>query len=236
MKYTRYDMKRKKNNSLAFVVVFLSTLVFAVVIGTVISKLFFNNNLKEVIPKSEDKITDAAKKEDKKKVVRYIVVQCGVFGKNENAESVKKNLSVYGNAFTVLDEKGTRVLLGIYKEEQGLKTMKILSEKSIDNSKITFEINILNNNACDEQVAAIIDAELDVLTSLADSNTKSIDTKELKKWCSLEIKEVDKKSTNINVLNELKAHISTLPDELGKDKASECYIFLYNILKKLTEK
>lgn len=237
MKYTRYDMKRKKNRSFTFVLTFLSTLAFAVIIGTIISKFFFSDsNLKEVVPKAEGNAVDVVKKEGEKKTVKYVVVQGGVFTKSENAEAVKKILSAYGNPFTVTEQKGTRVLLGIYKEEHGLNVMKMLNEKSVDNSKITFEMNISNNDASDEQIAAIISAEIDVLTPLADANTKSIKTEELKKWCSSEIKEVDKNSKNITILNELKAHINALPDELGKDKASECYIFLYNTLKKITGK
>ena len=111
--------------------------------------------------------------------------------------------------------------------------MKELGEKNISPSKMTFEVN--NNSECMAEISAIIDANLKVLTKLMDKTVQSYKTEELKKYCANQ-KAVDKSSTNYNELNELKEYIKNLPPELTKEKAAENYVFIYNILKKVTLK
>lgn len=236
MKYTRYDMKRKRNGNFTFVFIMAATLIFAFVIGTAIFNLLFKNAaVNEVIPKPSKSASEVTKTSEKS-IVKYIAVQHGMFLKQENIEQGKNKLVPYGNPFTISeDQKGTRIFLGIYNEAEGIKAIKTLTDKGIENSKMTFEINTALS-PCEEEISAVIDAELTILSKLSDNNIKSIPTEELKKWCSTEVKEVDKNSKNINVLNELKEHVNGLPKEISKDKVPECYVYIYNVLKKINNK
>ena len=235
MKYTRYDMKKRSNGNFVFGIVLVATLIFAFIIGTVISNIFIkNSNINKVPPKANSNVADVSKNTEKK-IVKYIVVQNGKFKNAENIEQAKGKLAALGNPFTIQEQDGTRVLLGIYSEEEGLKAIKMLSDKGIENSKMVFDINA-GSSPCDEEIAAIISNELSILTKMSDNEVKYIDIKDFKNWCSSEIKAADKNSKNIAVMNELKSHVDSLPNELKKDKVPETYVFLYNQLKKISGK
>jgi hypothetical protein len=235
MKYTRYDIKRKNNNNFIFGFVLIGTLVFAFLIGTVISNIFIKNSTIGDLPEQpKENAAEVVRVDENKKNIRYVAVQGGVFSKPENAEVVKNTLSEVGNPFTVLDTKGTRVFLGIFKEENALEAIKVLNEKTIPNSKLLFDIEVKDN--CDYAITEILSAELDILSKLADKNIKSIQTEELKKWCAEELKEVDSNSKNAAVFNSLKEHINSLPMELEKNKTSEIYTYIYDTLKKMVQK
>ncbi len=157
-----------------------------------------------------------------------------MFKESPNVDKAKNTLSPYGNPFTIQEQNGTRVLLGIYSEEQALNMMKALTEKSIDNSKMVFEI-ISSSSPCDEAITAAISAELEVLSKLSDKEIKSIESKVLKEWLAT-LQEIDKNSKNIALLEEIKAHINALPSEMERDKVPEYYSFLYSYMKKLSSK
>lgn len=168
--------------------------------------------------------------------MKFIGIQGGLFSQSENIQQSKNILSNYGIPFTVTEEKGTRVILGIYSEEKALNIIKILNENNIDNSKINFEINLIKNDACDEVIAELLNAEINILNEVSNKDTKSIKTNDLKAWCEENTKKVDNKSKNFTILNEIKTNINGMPNELGKDKVSEYYVFIYNTLKKLNGK
>ncbi len=233
MKYTRYDMKRKNNNNIILVAVLFSTLIFALLIGTVVSNLLIKNSSDRKEAVNPNNSVDVVSKETKK-TVKYIAVQEGMYKESPNVDKAKNNLSAYGNPFAVQEQNGTRVLLGIYIEEEGLNVMKFLTEKGVANSKLLFEINS-SNSLCDESIIAALNAELDVLSMLSNKDVKSIETEKLKKWLA-DLKEVDKNSKNISLLDEIKVHINSLPSEIEKNKVPEYYTFLYNYLKKLSGK
>lgn len=235
MKYTRYDMKKRKNYNYVFALVLVSTIVFAFAIGTLFSKFFLKNStFNEVKLKSPNNSVNVVNNDGvEKKVIRYIAVQGGKFAKSEYLENARNNLSTYGNPFTIKENDGTRIFLGIYSEQDAVNVIKTLTDNSIANSKMTFQITVSSSDACDDEIVKLIDGELAILSSLSDKSVKSFITDEFKKWCS-QLKEVDKNSKNIAVLNELKAQANSLPSELGKDKTEECYVFIYNTLKKLT--
>ena len=234
MKYTRYDMKRKSNSIFVLAIVLLSTLIFALVIGTVISTVFLKNSRVKEAVVTQDNVVDGANKNETKKTAKFIAVQGGMFIESSNVDKAKSNLSTYGNPFTIQEQNGTRVLLGIYNEAEALNIIKLLTEKNIDNSKMIFEINI-STNPCDEASTAAISAEVDVLSKLSDKDVKSIKSSELKEWLST-LQGLDKSSKNFALLEEIKTHINALPVEIEKGKVSEYYSFLYSFMKKLSAK
>lgn len=231
MRYTRYDMKRKNNSNLIMIIVLLSTLLFAFLIGTVVSNVFIKNSKAQMDTEKPNNAVDVVNKSEAKKIVKLVAVQGGMFKEAGNLDKAKNNLSAFGNPFTIEEQNGTRVLLGIYNEEEALNIIKILTEKNIDNSKMVFEINI-SNGPCEEEIAGAINAELDVLSKLSDKNVKSVQSAPLKEWAAASLKEVDKSSKNIALLNEIKTHINELPNEIESSKVPEYYAFLFNFMRK----
>jgi hypothetical protein len=227
-------MKRKNNNNLVLAVVLLSTLVFAFLIATVVSNVLLKHSGKLEDSKKPNGAVDVVNNNETKKITKYIAIQGGMFKESSNVDKAKNTLSPYGNPFTVQEQNGTRVLLGIFSEEEAINIMKALTEKSIDNSKMTFEINS-PSNLCDEAITAAITAELDVLSKLRDPEVKSIKSSDLKSWL-LTLQEIGKNSKNIALFEEIKAHINALPSEIEKDKVPEYYSFLYSFMKKLISK
>ncbi|MBC2397310.1 hypothetical protein HGG79_05905 [Clostridium tetanomorphum] len=253
MKYTRYDLRRRKNNFYFFLIV-LIILLASLLLGSLFSKIFMKNlsknipsDSKEVVYEeknpSKDRIANKsesnnnAKTNDLKgtvyskgKTVSYVAIQGGVFENEKYASETLGKLKQVGNPFTIKEGKLKRVFLGIYEEKESLNIIKILDSKKIANSKMILSIKC--NDLCDVEIVEIINAYIKILNKLSEKNVKSIQTKEIKSWCA-SLKEVDKNSKNIKVLNELKNKINKLPDNISKDKTSENYIFIYNFLKKL---
>lgn len=238
MKYTRYDLRRKNDNK-TFVVVILLIFAFAFIFGTAIFKLLMrnpsdvnvNNNSSNTIQSKSN--TNASDSISKDKVVKFMAVQGGVYQNKDNAEAERNLLNQYGTPFNVIEDNKTRVFLGIYTESQGEQIIKSLIEQKVDNSKMIFTIN--KEELCDAEIAEIINANLQILNKLAEKNVKAVQTDELKKWCS-SLKKVDKNSKNVELLNNIKDHVSKMPKEVSKDKAEENYAYIYNILKKMNSK
>lgn len=238
MKYTRYDLRRKNDNK-TFVVVILLIFAFAFIFGTAIFKLLMrtpsdvnvNNNSSNTIQSKSN--TNASDSISKDKVVKFMAVQGGVYQNKDNAEAERNLLNQYGTPFNVIEDNKTRVFLGIYTESQGEQIIKSLIEQKVDNSKMMFTIN--KEELCDAEIAEIINANLQILNKLAEKNVKAVQTDELKKWCS-SLKKVDKNSKNVELLNNIKDHVSKMPKEVSKDKAEENYAYIYNILKKMNSK
>lgn len=231
MKYTRYDFKRKKSENTGAIVILLSVLLLAFFIGTLLSKAIMKTEVTvNTFPKPKSDIgTEITKPYETSK---FIVIQGGKFVKTENLEQVKKALINYGNPFTINEQNGTRVLLGIYNENDSRSIINELNAKNIDNSKILFEFQI--NDLCNKEIQAIINAELEVINKLSDKSIKSIQTDELKNW-SKGLQEVDSKSINFSILNDYKTHINTLPKELNINNAVDIEIYIYNLLKRTTK-
>lgn len=237
MKYTRYDLKRGKDNRTFFTVIFL-VLILAFIFGTIIFKLFIkspissnaNNNDVTQISNNKDKSKPSDSMSNNQST-NFIAVQGGIYKSKENAEAEKTLLSQYGTPFAVTETDKVRVFLGIYTENQGEKIMKSLTEQKVDNSKMLLSVN--TNDLCDAEILEIINANIQILNKLAEKNVKAVQTEELKKWCSA-LKKVSKDSKNISVLNDIKEHVNKMPKELTKENVQENYIYIYGILKKMS--
>ena len=228
MRYTRYDLKRsrrKKNKLLITIIVAILVIVFSLIIGSTLSKAFN----KGVVKQEPNKQTEV-KESPKRKNAKFVVVQGGIYAKKENLDDTMKILSNYGMPFSITDGANTRAFLGIYNELEADKIVKNLTEKKVENSKMIFDINI--DNEVDEEIAEIIDAEIQILNKLCDSSVKAIKTEDLKKW-TVALKSTDDKNKNYQILNDLKKYISAYPSELPREKVAENYIYIYNVLKKI---
>lgn len=236
MKYTRYDMRKKKNEGTMVLLILAVTLIMAFVIGTVMSN-FFLKNASNV--KNEDGAQKTVSQKtsnqsaEKDAVVKYVVIQGGKYIKSENVGPEKNILSNYGNPFTIAEADGTRVLLGIYSEADSEKLIKTLNDNKVDNSKMVLEVT--NGDMCNKEIVEIINANLLILTKLTEKNVPAVQTKDLKEWCA-SLKDVEKGSKNYAILTELKGYVKNMPETIAKEKAPDNYVYIYNILKKFNSK
>jgi hypothetical protein len=226
MKYTRYNLKKKKKEGTTFTIVAFGALILSILMGVLIFKGFSN-------PDSTANKNLPIVKNDNKKAIRYIAIQGGLYKEKEYADEMKKKLSDYGKPFVITEEdKKMRVLLGVYSEEEAIKQIKILTDKGIVPSKMTFEIS--GSDLCNAEIIEIIDGNLQIIAA-ASGKEANVQTDAFKKYC-LELKAVDNSSKNLSTLKDLKNNVSSLPKEISKDKISDCYIYIYNTLKKFTVK
>lgn len=218
MKYTRYDLKAKKNNSITVIIIIVLLFFLAYLIGTIFFDAFIKNK------KDLDK-TNVSKAESK-----FVFIQCGLYENKDNAVKLCSSLSDYGNSFIVEEENKSRVLLGIYSEKEAKELSDKLLKKGIDNVKITYVIK--QNDLCNKEIIEIINADIKVLTKLSEKDVRAIQTAELKKWIS-NLEDVNNKGKNFKQLEELKKYNNNLPKEIDRSKASEIYIYIYKFLNKL---
>ncbi|WP_434303959.1 hypothetical protein [Clostridium botulinum] len=233
MRYTRYDIRKRNKSNFTFFLIITLVLVLAFILGTVIFNLVSPSNIKKGNTITKDNTNVVKSKDNKSNSSNYIIIQRGIYAKKENVSGVLNSLKPYGNIFTVEDNGKTRVFLGIYEEDEGIKLMKKLTDNKIDNSKMTFVIN--KKDLCDAEISEIITAYIKVVNKLSEKDVKSVKTEEIKKWVS-SLDKVEKDSSNIKTLNNLKEHINKLPKDLTKDQAGKSYIFIYNILKEINNK
>ncbi|ADK13788.1 MULTISPECIES: hypothetical protein [Clostridium] len=237
MKYTRYDLKREKSTK-SFVFFTCIILAAAFILGTFIFKVVFrtsgnlNDNTASTV--SQNKVQNTSDKSSSAvdgKSTEFIAVQGGVYKDKNNAAEEKSLLAKYGFPFCIQDSDKTRVFLGVFQEDVGEKMMKSLTDQKIDNSKMAFTIK--RDDLCNVEIAEIINANLEILNKLSEQDVKSIQTDELKKWCSSLKSEKTENGNNKLVLKDLTEYVNKLPKEITKDKAEENYMYIFNILKKV---
>ena len=225
MKYTRYDLRKKKRKGATFTVAVFGTLIFAILIGALMIEAF--PGLTSIASKNSSPIKNT-------KSIKYIAIQGGLYKEKEHADENKKILSNYGNPFIITEaNKDVRVLLGIYLEDEATTQIKILSDKKIEISKMTFEIPQLD--LCDIEITEILNGYFQIISNASDKKVRSVGTADFKKWC-MALKVVDDSSKNIGILKDLKNNANNLPEMISKDKLSDIYIYIYNDLQKFIVK
>lgn len=241
IKYTRYDLKRKRKDNVIFFIILIMILILSFLIGSIFFKIFIKDSsmIKTEGKAIETKVNDTNinnKNETSKDSIvsktsfKYVVIQGGMFGNETGVEKTKSQLSSYGNPFVINDSKYKRVFLGVYTEEGSKVVINTLNTNKVSNSTMKFEIKA--DNLCDMEISELLNGYIQVLGKLSEKNVKAIQTQDFKNWCK-SLEAVDEKSSNIKILNELKDKVGKLPNELSKDKASENYTFIYSILQKM---
>lgn len=217
MKYTRYDIKQKKNkkNMGTSLFYFGITLVIAVALGTIGSKFLFEH---ETIDngKKQGIDTPLVEEKDNKAVIvdhNFYLIQCGVFKVKENAEVTVRKLSNFGEP--IIEQQGElyKVYFGIYTEEQSKKTCEILKEKGIDSTRVP--INIIYEDLSTGQLCKIIDSVLQVINKVYESQIEYVNTGELKKWVQ-GLDSIDENMKHYSEVQQLKQYVNNLPDKIKK--------------------
>lgn len=227
MKYAGHGLKKRNGTSNHFEVIVIIILASALIIGTLLSKVinkyminYFNDAWNATASNSVQPINDAD----------YVLLQCGIFSKKENAAELSEKLNKIGRAVEVQDGNRIRVIFGIYNNKDNVKAaIKLLGDNKFEESQIKFNLKI--SNSCDVQIIDIINADIKVFDKLQDNNVKAIGTKDFKTWVN-NLKKSDKNYKNSAVLTEFKEYVNKLPDQVTKDNLSNNSTFLYNEIKK----
>lgn len=242
MRYTRYDIKKRNRDNYALLIVLFSVLIASYLLGSWLSSIFIKN-AKTVTSTEKIIKSDANKEQNNEKqvapvktenvTVRFICIQNGLFENKDNADLMKNKVKEVLNPFSIKEDNKIRILSGIFKEGDAANNIQLLSSKGIDNSVIKFEIN--KSDKCDAETVEIISGYVEILTKLLEKDVKSIQTVSFKQYVNT-LEKIESTSKNYTVLEDLKKHINGLPDSITKDKMEESYVFLYDILKRVTGK
>lgn len=225
--------------------VIILTLIAAVALGTVFSKLLPKNNVKtpekdtttSVVLQNDDKTNKdgvgTPKVTAETNTKNYVAVQCGVFSKKEKALVLKNSLMNFGIPFIMKDDNNLyKVMLGIYPKESIDSITKQLQVKKIDFVKINFQL--IGKDSTSAQTNEMISADIKILNKLSEKDTKSYDTVKLKEWL-VSLQGSDAKSANYSNMSEIKKYLNALPAVLNKEKTEEGYIYIYRFIKKIAK-
>ncbi|MGL4570043.1 MAG: SPOR domain-containing protein [Clostridium sp.] len=247
MGYTRYNYKPKKKPRGNFFTIGLVGIICAIVLGMLIAKYIFKDELfptgeegnptiendKDIKEKAPIEKTDDKKGTTTSSSKNFIMIQCGYYGKEENAKKALEEIPSEFNKFTIKDGDKYRIIAGVYNEEDGNKMSDELTKKDIVNVKIKCEYNGTDNG--DAKTSEIIHGFMKILNELENDQVKSVNTTEFKKWtkelCE-DSKGESKEKTEGEELKSVREHIEKLPEELDREGAKNSLEFIYKILIK----
>lgn len=231
MKYTRYDMRRRKSGSIYYVIIILMILILAFIIGSIISKLFFTGTSSSQSSANTTRNTADSKTSTSEKTRTFYVIEIGIYEKKENADKVISALKASGNPYIIEKDGKNRVYMGIYSDSGTTDAIiKNLEANKFQVNKSVFAIN--EDGLCNAEICSILNGNIEVLNKLSEKNVKAVETDKFKKWCS-SLKEPDKSSKNVDILNEIKKYAMNMPKEITRDNTQDNYVFIYKTLQKL---
>lgn len=226
MRYTRYDLKNKNNGNMIYAISLVAIIAIALIVGSLISKLVFaGNKASNGYSNVEANTTDGNKK--------YIFLQCGIFSKKENADTLLNELDKMGNPSEINDGDKIRVIFGVYKEDDYYKkAIKLLNDNKFDVHEIYY--NIHENNMTNTEIEKILDGNIEIINKFTDKNVKGIQTSDFKTW-SDKLENTNKEDINFGVLEEFKNYISKMTNNYSKDNITDNTEFLYKEFEKIKQ-
>ena len=236
MKYTRYDYRRKKEDKTAAIVMFISIVLTAVLLGTTLSSLFIKGSGGAVPKENKDSVSEKVQETnavESNTSTSFIVIQGGYYGVKDNAEAQKEKLKVVVNPFMIEDNGKYRVLAGIFNISEYEKVVKKIEENGLDKAKITYDVEV--NDQSVYQITEIIKGHLKILTTLIDSTVTAVKTEDFKTWIGT-LSNTEEKNQHYQLLDEYKKYINSLPEEITKEKVEENYTYIYEVIKKIQSK
>lgn len=252
MGYTRYNYKPRKKPGRNFLTIGIIGVLLAIVIGLLIGKVLFkgngapNEDQTNAIKGTEQSGTidneekdnankDEADKETVGKVTesgdkkRFSMIQCGYYGKKENAEKVLNDIPSNYNKFIIEEDGKFRVIAGIYTEDSVEKVSEQLTKKEISNVKINCEYELSDNQ--NSMIYEIVTGFMKILNELENEQVRSVNTTDFKKWTN-ELGKDSKDKEDNEELKKIREHIEKLPEELNRDGAKKSLEFIYKMLIK----
>ena len=225
MRYTRYDYKKKGGGG--FFLWILLIIILALAIGITIFKMFFSegeisNSLKVPNKSQQEESINTAENSS-----IFKIIQCGLFSKEENANSTLTTLPSSMTGFVIQEDGKFKVMAGIYKDEESAKKTEELTKASINN--FTIKCCIPKDSSEKKIEAQIIEGYLQIINKFEESGVKSVKTVDFKKWTEETAANI--KSPSEEVQNLVKV-IKELPDEYTQKDVKTSKDFLYKLLIK----
>lgn len=218
MRYTRYDYKRyEKLKFLLSVIVIIAVSIGG---GFWAGNIIFNKSI--IFPQS----VKTQEKADSLDNLDLVALQCGYYGKEENAKKCLSQVKNYCVGFIVDDNGKYRIIAGIYKESDVQKNIDELKKNGIETSKIKFNLNSSN-----EEEAKLIEIEngaVAIMNKLQENDVESVKSSEFKKWVNDIIG--NSKDIKNEKLKSMYESINNLPEEMTKNNTQEFYGNIYEII------
>lgn len=222
MSYTRYDYRKKKNfNFLGYILI----IILAFGIGAGIFKF--------ILPKGVDILNVMKEDNGDTQTISttsntvFGIIQCGVYGSEENANSILNNIpSDFEKAVVKSDEK-YKVIAGIYSLDAIEAKSNTLTQQGIENFSIKCSIN--NNNIENQVIDKIVEAYVEIMNVVNEQDVEKYNTSDFKKWTVSIAENCPNKGEDLTNLLE---NVNKLPDEYTKENIKETLEYLYDLLKK----
>lgn len=248
MGYTRYNYRPRKKPKGNLFTIGIVVVICAIVIGMLMAKYLFKGN----IPYGEDNgqktveeqnnNTNGSGGNNSEGTVKdnnsslnsasknFVIIQCGYYGKEENAKKVLQDIPSSFNKLIIKDGDKYRIIAGIYNEESANNMSEELAKKNIDNVKIKCGYE----TSKDEEAKSyeIINGFMKILNELENEQVKSVNTTEFKKWTKELGQNSNKENVDNDELKSIKEYIEKLPEELEREGAKKALEFIYGILIK----
>lgn len=247
MGYTRYNYRPRKKPKGNLFTIGIVVVICAIVIGMLMAKYLFkgdipngeNNGQKTVEEKKNNEndssnsggnIVENNNNSQSEASKNFVIIQCGYYGKEENAKKVLQDIPSSFNKLIIKDGDKYRIIAGIYNEEAANNMSEELSKKNIDNVKIKCGYE----TSKDEEAKSyeIINGFMKILNELENEQVKSVNTTEFKKWTKELGQNSNKENVDNDELKSIKEYIEKLPEELEREGAKKALEFIYGILIK----
>jgi hypothetical protein len=230
MRYTKYNYKKKKKNKAGVFIYFTIIIILGLVLGGLVFNILTSDNIG--ISKLIDDFdqTEVNQNSADDKILQLVTIQCGVYQKKENAEGVLAKIPDSFPKFIAEADGKYKVIAGIFLSEKAEEKLSELKNASIESVVIKYQINQNSNEGKIE--GEIIKAYIQIIAKAKNSEVKSINTDEFKKWID-DI--VNENINNGDKINSLVERVKQLPAEYDKEKVQEDNLYIYNILKTYQE-
>lgn len=250
MGYTRYNYRPRKKPKGNLFTIGIVVVICAIVIGMLMAKYLFKgdipngeNNGQKTVEEQKNNDNDSSNSggnivennnnnnnSQSEASKNFIIIQCGYYGKEENAKKVLQDIPSSFNKLIIKDGDKYRIIAGIYNEEAANNMSDELSKKKIDNVKIKCGYE----TSKDEEAKSyeIINGFMKILNELENEQVKSVNTTEFKKWTKELGQNSNKENVDNDELKSIKEYIEKLPEELEREGAKKALEFIYGILIK----
>ncbi|SHH94273.1 SPOR domain-containing protein [Clostridium grantii] len=261
MKYTRYDLNKRKNDFSGFLLGLVGVIIISTLLGTVLFKIFMPsiNTGGEVSSTSENKIegTESSEIDEKgQPVIKPIDESNKDAGDNASDDSTATGKSdgmfkilqcgAFGdnaNALKLKEElNGFGAAFIISENEINKVVLGVYKKDTLDAITVkltsaniefsTHNINFSKENSCENQISLILDANLSLINEIEQNGATAIKTESMKTWLN-SLAEIKETEINYNNLNELKTYCDSLPEEIKKEDIQTLKEYLYKYIIKV---
>ena len=156
----------------------------------------------------------------------YVMIQCGVYSKEEGAKTVLSELQKVSLGAIIQEDEKYRVVSYIGSESEGDSVVTTLESNNITTSKAKF--SIVKSDDCNNKIAEMLNGYIQILNKLDDEGVSGVKTAEFKEWTNA--LEEDASGANISIFKELKENINALGEEITKNDLESSYNAIYKVL------